>query len=361
MSASASLIPELEDVIQHGSVEKRAQTLQRIANLFIDSAPKFNEDHIRLFDDVLCRLVVEIESRRAPSVAAAWRRSRMRRSALMRRLAHDDDILVAGPVLAQSARLKDVDLVDIAKTKGQAHLFAISGREGIGESVTDVLVRRGDPEVVHSVAGNQSARLSDGGFSALVQRSQTDGVLAEKVGARPIFRRTCSAICWCGRPRWCSSGCWLRPGRRRRPRSGGCSTRSPGTSTSETTRDYSDALRTVLEMQQAGKLGEEELVEFAQDRKYEEMVAAISLLCDVPVEAADRLMGGDRPDPILILCKATAYGWPTARAIIMARPSAKGTSSHSLDAAFANFEKLAPATAQRVVRFWQVRDPDAVA
>ena len=185
MSASASLIPELEDVIQHGSAEKRAKTLQRIANLFVDSAPQFNEDHIGLFDDVLCRLVVEIESKALAEMSQSLAPIPNAPSELMRKLAHDDDIIIAGPVLAQSARLKDVDLVDIAKTKGQAHLFAISGRDGIGESVTDVLVRRGDPEVVHSVAGNQSARLSDGGFSALVQRSQTDGALAEKVGARP--------------------------------------------------------------------------------------------------------------------------------------------------------------------------------
>ena len=123
-------------------------------------------------------------------------------------------------------------------------------------------------------------------------------------------------------------------------------------------RDYADALRTVLALHQAGKLGETELAEFAKDKKFEETVAALSVLCGVPIEAADRLMAGDRPDPILILCKAAGYGWPTARAIIMARPSAKGTSSQALDAAFANFEKLSPATAQRVVRFWQVREPE---
>jgi hypothetical protein len=72
-------------------------------------------------------------------------------------------------------------------------------------------------------------------------------------------------------------------------------------------------------------------------------------------------MAGDRPDPILILCKAAGYGWTTARAIIMARPSIKGTSTSMLDAAFANFEKLSPSTAQRVVRFWQVRQPEDAA
>jgi hypothetical protein len=58
MSASASLIPELEDAIQRGSYVRRAETVRRIARLFIDGAPFYNEDHIGLFDDVLCRLVV---------------------------------------------------------------------------------------------------------------------------------------------------------------------------------------------------------------------------------------------------------------------------------------------------------------
>jgi hypothetical protein len=85
---------------------------------------------------------------------------------------------------------------------------------------------------------------------------------------------------------------------------------------------------------------------------------ALSLLCGVPIETADRLVAGDRPDPVLILCKAAGYGWMTVRAIIMARPNGRGASNHALDLAFANFEKLSPATAQRVVRFWQVRQLD---
>jgi hypothetical protein len=41
----------------------------------------------------------------------------------------------------------------------------------------------------------------------------------------------------------------------------------------------------------------------------------------------------------------------------MARPGARGGSAQMLEAAFHNFEKLSASTAQRVVRFWQVR-PD---
>ena len=61
-------------------------------------------------------------------------------------------------------------------------------------------------------------------------------------------------------------------------------------------------------------------------KKFEETVSALAVLCGVPIETADRLMAGDRPDPILILCKAAGYSWATVRAIIMSRPSAKGTS-----------------------------------
>ena len=184
MSASASLIPELEDIIQHGSQEKRAVTLKRIANLFVDGSPHFNEDHIGLFDDVLCRLVVEIETKARAEMSRTLAPITNAPTELMRTLAQDEDISVAGPVLAVSARLMDTDLVELAKTRGQAHLAAIAGRSGIGEAVTDVLVRRGDPEVVRHIADNQSARFSEGGFSALVRRADGDGDLAERVGQR---------------------------------------------------------------------------------------------------------------------------------------------------------------------------------
>jgi len=69
----------------------------------------------------------------------------------------------------------------------------------------------------------------------------------------------------------------------------------------------------------------------------------------------DRLLNGERADPVLILARSIGFGWSTVRAILMARPDAKGTSSASLDAALENFERLTAATAKRVVRFWQVR------
>ena len=69
MGAPASLLPELEDVVQHGSAEKRAETLRRITTLFLDSAAHFNDDHVALFDDVIGCLIEEIEAKALAELA----------------------------------------------------------------------------------------------------------------------------------------------------------------------------------------------------------------------------------------------------------------------------------------------------
>ena len=58
-------------------------------------------------------------------------------------------------------RLRTSDLVEIASTKGQDHLFAISGRTNLPEAVTDVIVDRGERKVIRRLANNESARFSE--------------------------------------------------------------------------------------------------------------------------------------------------------------------------------------------------------
>ena len=70
MGAPASLLPELEDVVQHGSAEKRAETLRRITTLFLDGASNFKAEHIALFDDVIGCLIEQIEAETARALQA---------------------------------------------------------------------------------------------------------------------------------------------------------------------------------------------------------------------------------------------------------------------------------------------------
>ncbi len=359
MSPAASLIPELEEVIRYGSPERRAETLKRITTLFLNGASRYTEDHVRLFDDVLGRLIAEIESKAREELSRHLAPVGNAPVDVVRALARDDDISVAGPVLKRSRRLADHDLCEIVRTKSQAHLLAISGRNGLAEPVTDLLVRRGDHEVARRVADNPGARISDDSFTTLVIRAENDGVLAEQVGLRPdipprLFRELLLKATEVVQQRLFASAKPDRQAEIRRV----LAKISHEVAAKAAPRDYTQAQRAIEELRQAGRLDEATLVEFAKTGQYEETIAALSVLCAVPIEVVDRLMSGDRPDPVLILCKAVGWGWPTVRAIIMARPATRGTSSQGLDNAYTNFERLSPATAQRVMRFWQVRRPD---
>ena len=356
MSAALSLIPELEQVVQHGSREKRVETLQRITTLFLDGASTYNDEHVDLFDDVFGLLIEEIESKARAELSTHLAPVTNAPVKVLRTLANDDDIAVAGPVLKLAPRLPEADLVDVAKTKSQAHLQAISARPVLGEAVTDVLVGRGDREVARRVADNRGARISEKGFSRLVKRAADDGVLAEKVGLRPdipppMFRELLTRATAVVHKRLLASAA-----PEVKAEIGDVLTKvAKEVGARVGPRDYSAAQRVVLNLNRAGQMNEAALAAFCSDGKYEEAVVALAALAKVPINVVDRLMGGERPDPVLILCKAAGLGWPTVKAIFLVRPDGKGTSSQGLDEAFANYGRLSASTAQRVVRFWQVR------
>src|ERR1700680_1567847 len=154
MSAQYSLIVELEEAIQSGSSEKRVETLRRVTDLFLYDADRLNEAQVGVFDDVLCHLIKRIETKALVELSGHLAPVDNSPVEVIRQLARNDEIAVAGPVLTRSARLTHGDLVEIAGTKGQQHLLAISGRSEIEEAVTDVLIDRGDREVTHRLARN---------------------------------------------------------------------------------------------------------------------------------------------------------------------------------------------------------------
>jgi uncharacterized protein (DUF2336 family) len=354
MGVPASLLPELEDVVQHGSAEKRAETLRRVTTLFLDGAPSFNAEHIALFDDVIGCLIEEIEAKALAELARRIAPVTNAPAGVVSALAKNDDIAVAGPVLKQ-ARLTDPDLMYIAENKSQAHLLAMSTRFEISEALSDILVEQGDREVARSIANNRHAHLSDKAFTKLVKRAEQDGLLAEKVGMRTdipprLFRQLLIQASEVVQKRLLAKA---------KPETQVEIRRILVQVTDEVAakaapRNYTSALAAVRVLHKERKLGEDDIAEFAKGGKYEETIAALATLCAVPVEVVDRLMNGERADPVLILARAAGFVWPTVKAILNAQPGVR-PSPQTLDVARENFERLTATTAQRVVRFWQVR------
>jgi hypothetical protein len=97
------------------------------------------------------------------------------------------------------------------------------------------------------------------------------------------------------------------------------------------------------------------LAKFCSDGKYEEAVVALAALAKVPISVVDRLMAGDRRDPVLILCKSAGLAWAVVQSVFVLHPDGKSAPGHALEVAFANYARLSAATARRVIRFWQLK------
>ena len=182
-----SFLLELDELVLRGSPESRARALWYATDILI--AGRYNEEEVWIFGEVIGRLADEIEVVARAKLAEKLAHSNNAPFNIVMILAFDDSIDVAGPILQYSERLDTNALVANIKTKGQPHLLAISKRESIPVEVTDELVRRGNREVVRSVASNKGARFSDFGFLHMVKRSETDSILAQQLCLRKEIPR----------------------------------------------------------------------------------------------------------------------------------------------------------------------------
>src|ERR1700726_4590242 len=161
MTGSLSLLDELESVMASGTIGRRIEILTSVTDLFINGAPHFSEDQVGVFDDVMVRLMVTIEARARAKLAQRLASIANAPSNVIQLLAAEDDIEVARPVLVRSQRLSEETLLATAASKSQQHLYAITQRDALSEALTDVLVERGDRDVVNAVVKNHGARFSD--------------------------------------------------------------------------------------------------------------------------------------------------------------------------------------------------------
>src|ERR1017187_3514607 len=193
LNAELSIVDEVETAINIGSAEKRLETIKRVTDLFLSSVGNFNSEQIELFDDVLERLIKTIEIRAIADVSARIALAEMSIQlapvaqappSVIRRLARNDEIAIARPVLAESARLSVEDLVEIAETRGEPHLLAISSRWWLKEVVTDALLARRYPTVSRRIMNNPGARVSASGFAIVVAQAESDPELAVETGIR---------------------------------------------------------------------------------------------------------------------------------------------------------------------------------
>lgn len=358
MGPSQMLIRDLYDRIGEIAPDRQALTLSHLADLYLVGATEFSSDDVALIDDMFIRLLATIDE-----VARALLANRLGPVAkappkVLHRLACDDAIMVASPVLMQSEALTDATLIECAVTKTQDHMLAISRRKTVSEPVTDVLVKRGDRDVLLSVVRNAGARFSRNSFAVLVKRSEGDDTLAGYVGRRPdlpaaLFERLLEAASEAVRAALQAERKHESSEIEHAIEHVADAIRSEATTR---TQAHAAARVRVQSLNRAGKLNWAKLEEFAKAGRADELAIALALMARVPDEVVFDIMKGPDDDALVALAKAIRLPWETTRILIA--PECEGQAdTERLQACRATFEELHQPDAREILDAHVARHP----
>jgi uncharacterized protein (DUF2336 family) len=353
MGEVKSFLRDLDEAVSRGTPESRARALWHTTDLMV--AGRYSDDEIWTFGEVIGRLADEIEVTARAQLAKRLARFEDAPVNIIHKLAFDDSIEVAGPILQESDRLEPYALVANVCTKSQSHLLAISKRETLEESVTDVLVTRGNEEVVKSVATNNGAHFSDFGFLHMVQRAEGDSILAEHLGLRKdiprhVFQQLIAKATDDVKRRLLDE----RPEMVEHIRSTVVDV--AGTLQSKfgpSSRSHYVAKRVVATQHRQGNLNETSISVYARTHKLEEVTIGLSLLCSLPSDVIERALLDNNRETLLILAKALNFCWATTMALLFLGAKDHRITARELYDLEREYARLNIETSRSVLEFYQ--------
>ncbi|HWE27275.1 MAG TPA: DUF2336 domain-containing protein, partial [Polyangia bacterium] len=351
--APLSLIDELNEAIAAGDVKRRLRILLRITDLFAAGSRSYSGEQIAVFDDVLQELATDIELEARAELARRLARTEDAPPKVIRSLAFDDAIEVAGPVLTHSPQLSEADLVENAATKSQAHLLAIAERLKLSEAVTDVLVERGDRRVVDKVVRNRGARFSLAGYGKLTVRAKRSSKLTLALGRRADLPR----VCFLKLLEAASASVRAR-------------LEAENPQAAEAVRDTVDDVATVMQHEaraasdsyvsaereartrfRVKAVSEASVHAPARAQEFEKTVVALARLGRFPVALVERALIDEGDDMLLLFAKAAGCSWTTTRELLTMYAANRKLTADDITRSFERFKKLSTATARSIVRF----------
>src|SRR6516164_10678252 len=327
-----SFLQELDVAVSKGSPESRERALWYATDLLI--VGRYTDDEIWMFGEVIGRLEQDIETAARAQLARRLARADNAPVQLINKLAFDDSIDVAGPVLRESVRLDNQTLIANARSKSQQHLLAISQRRSIDPEVTDVLVTRGNREVVRSVATNSGAQLSNFGILQMIKRSESDSILIEEMGRRKDI------------PRHLFQQLIAKASENAKKRLG---------SERPEAANQIRALVTDVTGSLHSKFGPASRSYFNAKRAVAGQHTALSLLCSLPVDVVERALINKNKEMTLILTKALEFSWETAMSLLFLGAPDHRILAQDLDEMKREFDRLNVETSRSVLRTYQSR------
>jgi uncharacterized protein (DUF2336 family) len=364
-----SFLREIDTTIAQSSRPQCAEMVRHLTDLFLVNADQYSDDEIALIDDVFVRMVTTIEESARALLAIRLGPYSKAPPKILSALACDDIIDIASPVLTQGEQLDDTTLIKCAKTKSQEHLLAISRRKTLAAAVTDVLVERGDQQVVWSTAQNAGAKFSSGGFTTMVNRSTGDDTLAACVGARAdisphLFEKLLETASDVVRGKLLAESRHARPDIDRavdevaeRFRTE-VATQSPQEVAVPAPDEPQDAWASV-QSRKLWQLQIKKLEAHAKAGQFEATVATLAQLSNLPTDFIERKFKDDHVEVLLILAKSIGLSWQSTKVILAFGVGQNPRALGDMRRYEISFVRLDRSTAEKIVDFHRKRERPA--
>jgi Uncharacterised protein conserved in bacteria (DUF2336) len=104
-----------------------------------------------------------------------------------------------------------------------------------------------------------------------------------------------------------------------------------------------------------GELNQARLLEYAQARKTDEVIVALSLMCTLPVDVVERALHAANREELLILAKAIDLSWATTMALVFLGAPDHRIAAKDLQGMEQEFARLDVATSKWVLQLYHSR------
>jgi uncharacterized protein (DUF2336 family) len=351
MWAARELLSEMDGKFAQASAAARVAKLSRILDLLAVVPSPMPTDLETIFDTVIQRLAADLEvsdrvqiSRRIATMSNAPH-------GVLRQLAHDK-LPVARPVIAVAERLGTQDLVSVAESRGQPHMRVIADRPHLEPTVTDVLVVRGDQDVVSAVVSNTTASFSDNGLQELATRAVTDERLFEKLSNRDdIPVEKLNTLMKAAQVTLAAEMANLKAQQSLSDAvKAGDQTKIEGAATSLSNPVSGMDEAAVERLIALGSVAEEHVAQFVEEKRVHAVCMCLAELARIEYAVADRLLHEEDAEGIIYLCRSLDFSWTTTRSMILMRPVAVPRLDH-FESMIDLYHATTPHMARRIFAF----------
>ena len=358
LTATAPKFGLLLDLAKENSSDKRRELLRQITNNLLSDSNAQTSENCAAFDaiasTVMSDLTAEVRMELARNVAT----SPLPLTGTARCLAMDD-IAIARPVIEQSKALSQDDLLEVARNKSQDHLLAITKRDDIGETVSSVVVERGEDLIVASLLSNKSAKIDRTTYEIIGERSQTSAILQA-----PFVRRKGVPLDLLNDV-YTSVSAELRREILKQNENVSPEVLDAALARSQNRlakaygalpEDFETAQRNLRKLERAGELKPAVLARLMREGPNSKTLFLLTLgkLTDVDFAVASRVIEARDVDALALLCRVAGFDRALFVTLSLSAVGEEGAMS-KLDDFARLYEQVPAETAQRAVRFWKVR------